>query len=96
MNTLRIDRYTLGIVAAIALAGCDGHSQATTAGAMPTGAMAQSGSHQASGSYGYCPANPSGTGILPDGDFSQGANYGDEFIEPSRERWPRITEQGLM
>ncbi len=37
-----------------------------------------------SGSYGYCPALPGGTGILPDGDFSQALNPGDHNITPNK------------
>src|ERR1700728_2788556 len=64
---------TLCMVAALTLlAGCGGSQLAPTS-SKPSGAMAQSRPHQASGSY-NCPSNPNGTGILPDGDFSQVAD----------------------
>jgi len=47
-------------------------------------ALSRAIAQDSSSSYGYCPVNPSGTGILPDGDFSQGVNYGDHFIEPHK------------
>jgi hypothetical protein len=52
------------------LAGCAG-SQNVSPGAQPSFVRSTSGS------YGYCPALSGGTGILPDGDFSQALNPGD-------------------
>jgi uncharacterized protein DUF642 len=69
----------MGLAAAI-LGGCGAQNGAT----VPQGVTAQSRAHEASGSYGYCPANPSGTGVLPDGDFAQGLNDGDHFTEPHK------------
>lgn len=65
------------------LTSCGGQSQTGTM-ASPVGASLIGRARGASGSYGYCPANPSGSGILPDGDFSQGLNDGDHFTEPSK------------
>jgi hypothetical protein len=74
------------LVAVFALAACGGAGIGTT---VPQGAMSQSRAHKASGSY-NCPSNPKGTGILPDGDFSQVADesYGykkDQIFAPSWE-----------
>jgi Protein of unknown function (DUF642) len=64
-------RHALGVCAALAiLAGCGG-SQGQIA------PVATSGVHSAT-SYGNCPPLAGGTGILPDGDFSQGTNWGDQ------------------
>jgi hypothetical protein len=67
------------LVAVFVLAGCGGNGAA-----VPLGAMAQSRAHQSSSSYGYCPAVQGGTGILPDGDFSQAMNPGDHNITPEK------------
>jgi hypothetical protein len=62
--SLRLARYALGGCAAAALlAGCS-ESQAQTLTPNATRITP-------SATYGYCPALPGGTGLVPDGDFSQ-------------------------
>jgi len=63
------------------LAGCSGAqpmiaSKATTA--------STSHARTTSTSYGNCPAVQGGTGILPDGDFSEAMNPGDHNITPNK------------
>jgi Protein of unknown function (DUF642) len=83
MILLSCGRYSLGIGLAVAmLAGCGG-SQGQVGGTTPLAATA-SRERMDSGSYGYCPALPGGTGILPDGDFSQEMNPGDHNITPKK------------
>jgi hypothetical protein len=60
------------------LCACNG-GLSTGEGTTPSHSI---GARPASGSYGLCPADPNGFGILPDGDFSQGENDGDNFTEP--------------
>ena len=71
MNNLRFSRSPLCVsLAAAMLAGCGGSQPAIgVAGAMPQ-SVAMSHVRTTSGSE-DCPALPEGTGILPDGDFSQ-------------------------
>lgn len=71
-------RRTLSIAtAAVLLAGCGGPQ--------PPGAMLQAQrAHNSTSGYGYCPAYRFGTGILPDGDFSQQGNPGHGLVEPSK------------
>jgi hypothetical protein len=45
------NRYTLGVIAAIALAGCGGSGRGAT-GAVPQSVAVQTGPHKASSSYG--------------------------------------------
>jgi hypothetical protein len=64
-------------VAAILLTGCGGNQPSAMSGAAsgitPTAHKAATGA--------LCPANPKGTGILPDGDFSQATDPLDTFNE---------------
>jgi hypothetical protein len=70
MVDFRLGRHASGVCATFALlTGCGGSQ-------MQTAPVATSGVRAATSSYGYCPALSGGTGILPDGDFSQGTNYG--------------------
>jgi hypothetical protein len=64
--------------AALALAGCSTLGEPS---ALP-GAVVQSTTHSARPqTSGHCPANPSGTGILPDGDFSQAIEPDGDALE---------------
>jgi hypothetical protein len=65
---------------AFAVAGCASAGSGTSS-AVPLRAASQ---HGASTSYGYCPAVQGGTGILPDGDFSQALNPGDHNLTPDK------------
>ncbi len=81
MNTLRLSRQAAlsSCVAAATLTGC-GTSQPPIGA---PGAMLQAQqTHRLSS--GNCPAYSGGTGILPDGDFSQESNPGNGFVEPSK------------
>ncbi len=82
MSSFTDGRYFYISTALVLLAGCGNQRAASLVTLPDTSVLARA--HNASGSYGYCPANPSGTGILPDGDFSQGLNDGDHFTEPSK------------
>jgi hypothetical protein len=71
MIDFRSGRHALGVCAAIAmLAGCGGSQALTTPGASLAHVK------QAT-NYGTCPALSGGTGILPDGDFSQAKDSAD-------------------
>lgn len=71
----------VGVFVAMAtLAGCGSAST----GSMPTAMTFGVAHHGATSSYGYCPARSGGTGILPDGDFSQALNPGDHNITPKK------------
>ena len=60
------------------LAGCGGSPPPSAPGAVPQGRV------QRATTYGSCPTVPGGTGILPDGDFSQAMNPGDHNLTPSK------------
>ena len=72
-----INRYTLGVIGALTiLTGCSGPQAQTGAPAVNLPALhLQTASSSGCGSN-CCPALPGGTGILPDGDFSQTNNWG--------------------
>jgi hypothetical protein len=80
LGRLRIPLLTSVVVAA--LCGCGPQMLGNAA---PNGAAAPAQRHRLPvSSSGDCPANTSGTGILPDGDFSQAPDLGDAFIEPKK------------
>ena len=56
------------------LAGCGGSHEA------PGSVFPAQGYRNRTGSYGYCPQVAGGTGILPDGDFSQALNPGNHNL----------------
>jgi hypothetical protein len=73
MFDFRLGRRAFGTCAAIAmLAGCSGSQEQP--GTIPQGTASRVRTASTSGD---CPALPGGTGILPDGDFSQAANPED-------------------
>ncbi|HLY03049.1 MAG TPA: DUF642 domain-containing protein [Candidatus Cybelea sp.] len=77
MRFLRLDRCALTIcVVAAVLAGCSGSQPPLGApAAVPPASHLRLASGSGCGSN-CCPALPGGTGILPDGDFSQSNNWG--------------------
>jgi Protein of unknown function (DUF642) len=65
---------SLACAAALALAGCSSIGEQPLVPGL-----------RAMTTTGYCPANPSGTGILPDGDFSEAIEPdGDEVVKKHR------------
>lgn len=82
MCSLSRGRRLYGLAAVLFLAACGGSE--TGSATLPWGTSPLVLKRTSSGSYGYCPANPGGTGILPDGDFSLGLNDGDHFTEPHK------------
>src|SRR5580658_4117989 len=75
MRISGLGRYALCICSASAfLAGCGGSQPPIGRAAMPQGAASRMRTASTSGD---CPALSGGTGILPDGDFSQALDPGD-------------------
>src|ERR1700761_4252219 len=81
MNAFRSNSNALTALVSLALlAGCAERQNAISVA--PSSVTSNVGHHATSS--GYCPALPGGTGILPDGDFSQALDPGDMFNEPHK------------
>jgi Protein of unknown function (DUF642) len=77
MGPRRIDRALIAFVAMALLAGCSSPAQSGFGGAAPQ--IAPMSALPAATTY--CPSMPRGSGLLPDGDFSQAAQPGGDVVE---------------